>query len=142
MIEYKRGYKYQLNKTRKLPLMDHPPIAGSCCIEIPLQVSLVRDSDNTTLTIYKGYAWDGPSGPTWDSKTFMQASLVHDALYQLMRRELLGREWRKYADDLMRQMCLEDGMWKVRAWWVWRGLRRFARFASLPSATRKIYRAP
>ncbi len=30
-----------------------------------------------------------PNGPTIETKTFMRASLVHDALYQLMREEHL-----------------------------------------------------
>jgi len=35
----------------------------------------------------KGYAWDGPSGSTVDTLNFMRGSLVHDALYQLIRME-------------------------------------------------------
>ena len=41
------------------------------------------------LTIQPGYAWDGPSGPTWDTPDFMRGSLVHDALYQLIRLQKL-----------------------------------------------------
>jgi hypothetical protein len=32
----------------------------------------------------KGYLWDGASGPTWDTKTTIWASGIHDPLYQLM----------------------------------------------------------
>ncbi len=45
----------------------------------------VKMNRSERLTTKKGYAWDGPSGPTIDSKNFMRGSLVHDALYQLMR---------------------------------------------------------
>lgn len=77
------------------------------------------------LGVSCSYAWDGASGPTWDDKTNMRASLVHDALYQLMREELLDRKHRKYADELFRKMCIEDGMGKFRAWYYYRAVRIF-----------------
>lgn len=71
------------------------------------------------LTVKNRYAWDGPSGPTVDTKSFMRGSLVHDALYQLMREKHLDHEkYRKFADDLLKEMCLADGMAKLRAWYV------------------------
>lgn len=60
------------------------------------------------ITIYKGYRWDGPSGPTFDTDTFMNAALVHDALYQLMREGHLDQKLRKYVDQLLRQIMLAD----------------------------------
>lgn len=77
------------------------------------------------LTIKKGYAWDGPSGPTFDTKSFMRGSLVHDALYQLLRGRHLEQELRKFADDLMKKMCREDGMFFIRAWYTHLGVRFF-----------------
>ena len=85
------------------------------------------------MTIYKGYAWDGPSGPTIDTKDFMRPSLVHDAFYQLMREGKLGQECRKDADELLKIMCIKDGMPAPRAWYVYRAVRRFAAFAVKPS---------
>ena len=67
------------------------------------------------LTVHKDYAWDGASGPTLDSTCSMRASLVHDALYQLMRLKLIPRTLRKAADEELRRLCIEDGMWKIRA---------------------------
>ena len=77
------------------------------------------------LTIKRGYAWDGPSGPTIDTKNFMRGSLVHDALYQLMREGKVNRERRKEADELLRDICIEDGMSKMRAWYVYQSVRVF-----------------
>ena len=87
---------------------------------------------NGKLVIAKHYAWDGPSGPTIDTKNFMRGSLIHDVLYQLMREELLPRCYRKYADQLLRKICLEDGMSKFRAWYVYHAVRLFAKQSSMP----------
>lgn len=70
---------------------------------------------NGKLTIYPDYMWDGPSGPTIDTDNWMDASLVHDALYQMMRRNLIPFMFRKKADRLMRRMCIEAGMSRFRA---------------------------
>ena len=61
------------------------------------------------LTIEPGYQWDGASFIVIDRKANMRASLLHDALYQLMRAELLGQEYRVVADRLYRDMYLDDG---------------------------------
>jgi hypothetical protein len=98
-----------------------------------INISIMQDSDISTdyieltsngrLTIKKGYAWDGPSGPTKDTKNFMRGSLVHDALYQLLRERHLSSDYRKYIDDLLYHILIEDGMSKVRAWWVYQGIQ-------------------
>lgn len=75
------------------------------------------------LFIKAGYHWDGPSGPTIDTKTFMPGSLVHDALYQLMREGVLPQSARKRCDEILKEICIEDGMNRLRAWSVYRGVR-------------------
>lgn len=85
------------------------------------------------LTVSRYYAWDGPSGPTLDTRDFMRGSLVHDALYQLMRLRVLDyRVHRKRADQLLREICLEDGMCRLRAWYVYHALRIFASGSARP----------
>lgn len=80
------------------------------------------------LSVKKGYCWDGPSGPSFDTDSFMRGSLFHDALYQLLREGLLldvdGHD-RRLADELLRNICLEDGMANWRAWYVYQTLRKF-----------------
>ncbi len=118
MIFYKkrRLYKYTLytEYQHQTELRVAQPIA------IPPVIVL---DPNGLLTIKKGYAWDGPSGPTIDTPNFMRGSLVHDVLYQLMREELIPQEHREYADKLLHQICLEDGMSALRAWVVYQGVR-------------------
>lgn len=84
------------------------------------------------LTIRKGYCWDGPSGPTIDTKTFMQGALVHDALYQLMREKVLPQECRRKADELLRDICKKDGMAPFRAAYVFRCVRIFCKSFAKP----------
>lgn len=65
------------------------------------------------LSIKPRYAWDGASGPTFDSPSTMRASLVHDALYQLMREGALDQSYRIPADECLRRIMLGDykGSW-------------------------------
>ena len=78
------------------------------------------------LTIKKGYRWDGPSTqPLWHYPVQTRASLVHDALYDLMRLgELqdwypqfsqLGYMNRLLADCMFYMICIEDGYFRPAA---------------------------
>jgi len=77
------------------------------------------------LIIDSGYEWDGPSGPAIDSDNFMDGSLVHDLLYQLMREKWLEPVWkyRMKADKEMRLQTAKDGMSSIRKWYTWLGVR-------------------
>jgi len=101
-------------------------------VEIPeIQVRAWNDYislDHGILIIKQRYAWDGASGPAFDTKTFMLGSLIHDALYQLMREGKLDRKWRKRADMILRRVCISEGMGKFRAWYAYRFVRIFGRF--------------
>lgn len=83
--------------------------------------------ENGILTILRGYVWDGGSGPSIDTATFMSASLVHDALYQLMREGVIDRKYRKKADQIMKQIARECGMSWIRAQWIYWAVRVGAR---------------
>ena len=83
------------------------------------------------LLILEGYAWDGASGPAMDTKSIMRGALVHDGLYQLMREGGLPLSYRKTADKLLRKMCREDGMMRIRAWWVYLAVRIFGKEAAI-----------
>ena len=98
-----------------------------------IELKFLSLSAEGALTIKKFYAWDGPSGPTIDTRDFMHGSLVHDALYQLMRLSKLDyKVHRKRADEILKEICLEDGMCSFRAWYVYQGLHLFAEGAARP----------
>lgn len=113
-IKYKEGYKYQLHETYVIVI----PITGFT-ITMHDFIQLAPDG---TLMIFEGYAWDGPSGPTIDTKNFMRGSLVHDVLYQLMREGYLPQYFRPVADKLLYAICREDGMSWIRGQWVLLGV--------------------
>jgi len=134
-IFYKKGYKYQLAqdyeaKTNVVPKNE------TITTEY---ITLLPDG---TLRIKKGYAWDGPSGPTIDTKSFMRGSLEHDAFYQLLRMKKLSEDWFKTINQRLRDVCREDGMSRFRAWYVWRGVSKFTKFATKPKNAKKVIVAP
>jgi len=133
-MKYRGGYKYQLaeNEEKVLPY----EFAG---VEVKTEFLWIHRG---TLYIKSGYAWDGASGPTWDSESSMTPSLVHDALYQLMRMGLLGGEYRAEADKIFRDMCIEKGMFKWRANLWYKAVRLGAKSATLPENRKKEYEAP
>ena len=134
-ILYKKGYKYQLVKTYDSSINIKP--------EQPITTDYIELSEEGRLIIKKGYAWDGPSGPTVDTLNFMKGSLVHDALYQLMREKHLDKEeYRQSADRLLQKICEADGMSRLRAWWVYLGIRWAGDPAADSPYTKPVIKAP
>lgn len=135
-IVYNGGYKYQLKEDC---VFLHTGIIPPA--EIKTDYIILDLAGN--LTIAKGYAWDGPSGPTIDTLNFMRGSLAHDALYQLMRETLLDHNvYREAADRLLQRLCKEDGMWALRAWWVYQGVHVFGDISADPAGRRPPVKAP
>lgn len=132
-IYYKKGYKYQLEKSYQI-FID--------ILNYNIESDFLKLDRNGFLTIYKGYAWDGPSGPTIDTSNFMRGSLVHDALYQLMREEKLPQKYKKLADILLRRHCREDGMSDIRSNYIYWSVNKYANFATNPKNQKKVYEAP
>jgi hypothetical protein len=79
------------------------------------------------LTIHKHYCWDGA---TWfpDFDCVMEASLVHDAIYQLGREGSFlqdGEDVRFIADGMFRDLCIKNGMANFVAGVLYKFLRKF-----------------
>ena len=79
------------------------------------------------LVLKSGYAWDGPSGPTWDTEDSMRGSAGHDALYQLMHLGVLPLSCKDEADKLLLKWVIEDGMSEFRANYWYKGVSLFGR---------------
>ena len=133
-IRFKKGYKYQLTLNANFHIPIHPPQA--------IETDFICLTPKGELTICLGYSWDGASGPTYDDRHNMRGSLVHDALYQLMRMGLLVQEYRAVADHIMYTKLLEDGMIKFRAKYYYWAVRRFAAKYADPKYAKKVCEAP
>lgn len=134
-IRYRSEYKYQLASAYQVDVGIVP--------KEEIETEFVELDGEGLLTIKKAYAWDGPSGPVIDTPLNMRASVVHDALYQLMRlEELKSRKWRKTADKLFRDICKEDGVPSITANTYYRALRKFGKPAASPMNKKKIHEAP
>jgi len=151
-IAYRSGYKYQLAVNYLVAL---PQFNGLIQSEIKTKyISLTKYGDTWVLVILAGYAWDGATG----AFDFMRPSLVHDALYQLMRMGFLVEETHRIvADQILRETFLEDrdavieasGHFvyvrkkaaRVRAGYIYIAVRQFAKGAAT-SDPKEIQYAP
>jgi len=120
-----KGYKYLL----KRDYFHNIGIKG-----FDVATSYLELSASGLLRIKASYAWDGASGPTFDTKSSMRGSLVHDALYQMIRLKKIPVSYRRLADEILEAICLEDGMWRIRAFLWERGVRRFAGIFARPGS--------
>jgi hypothetical protein len=133
---HRRLYKYKLQRPYDIRTPIQPPkriaVPGDWVALDPVGHLFIREN----------YAWDGPSGPTIDTPDFMRGSLVHDALYQLMREELLDRSHRDAADRLLERICIEDGMRELKAARVYFIVKNFGKHRVLRQPEPPLRTAP
>ncbi len=133
-IYYKTGFKYQL--------MNALTIATKIKPKFYIHTRYITMATNGTLHIYAGFAWDGASGWTIDTESSMRASVVHEALYKLIRMgRLCEVKVREEGDEEFYRLCLEDGMWEWRARVWFRALRIGGGPAANPDNLKVIYEA-
>jgi hypothetical protein len=134
-IRYRSDYKYQLAEGYKISISVKP--------KSNIETEFIDLDTDGNLTVKNSYAWDGPSGPVKDTDENMRASLVHDALYQLMRNDKLkSRTHRKAADQEFKDICKADGVSNFRASVYYKVLRKFGKPAASPQNKKVIVRAP
>ncbi|MFA7222578.1 MAG: hypothetical protein WC148_03500 [Bacilli bacterium] len=133
-IWYTCGYKYQLSRDYTTLTAIHP--------EKRIETDYIILTTDGYLTAKKGYAWDGPSGPTVDDDTNMRGSVAHDVKYQLMRLQLISYSCRKLSDQEMKDDLGEDGMgWVRREGWYY-GLRLGGSASASPLSTKIVRVSP
>lgn len=132
-VKYREGYKYHIADD----MVVMSPILG-----YSIDTDWIRLFPTGWLLLKKGYASDGPSGPTIDTKSFMRGAFAHDALYQFIREGLLPESTRNLADVFLHDLCIVDGMWEIRAAWVYLGVALCGDGAILPSSGKEILIAP
>ena len=137
-LYFKRGYKYQTTRDYHIKL-DVIPFSEDGAF-LPNDYGFL--SPTGELVVYAGYAWNGASGPTWDTLNSMIGGLIHDVGYQLIRLGLIDPKYKEYFDQMLYDICTEDGMWEFRAdYWRWAVLK-FGAGSTKPSAEPKEEVAP
>lgn len=133
-IKYREGYKYQLAEDFELAVPIFP--------KSDVVTEYISLTTKGILHVKAGYAWDGPSGPTYDRPTNMRGSLPHDALYQLIRQGYLTMKDRPASDKVLLECWKEDGMWRwlanTETWFV----RKAAGSAARPHSEHPVLQAP
>ena len=139
-MKYRGGYKYQL--------AENEAFQTEFKSKIGFKTDFLSITKEGLLVVHKGYAWDGPSGPTYDDEAFIYGSLAHDALYQLMRGGWLPHSSWRSADKEMEKFIkikLKEknrfvrGIWKARMVWVMAGLKLAKGKAADPGQKKKVY---
>lgn len=109
--------KYRSLHRWKYELVENFDYQTNIKINEPYISEFIWFTKNGLLLIRKGYRWDGPSGPTIDTKSVMTPSLIHDALYQLIRLGVLNKEEHKpIADSILEKEILLRST-KVDKWY-------------------------
>ena len=118
---------------------------NNVCVQTNLDTQLVGNefislNNEGLLTIRKGYSWNGMTKCP-DFKKTMFPSLVHDALYQMMRVDFskdsnengIGDrcKFRKEADKLLLCLCRQqNGAIRFIAWIFYCSVRKFGKSRS------------
>ena len=102
--KYKYRFKVEENFSIELPF------------KIPDFVHPYASLKDGILSVKRGYAWDGASGPIINTRDTLVASLVHNVLYQAMRLNLIksSKENRMIADKNFFEILKMNGVNSIR----------------------------
>lgn len=126
-IAYKNAYRFHLKADYSIDTPVRP--------EAAIHTNYLTLEAGGRLTIRAGYAWDGPCVPGVDTESFVRAALVHDALFQLIRAMRLEDIHREAIDALLKEICLEDGVGRLKSWYIHQMVRHFSLPFSDPALT-------
>ena len=104
------------------------------CVELNDSINIYHTDylklEGNTLTIFSGYAWDGASKVLFQTNNLACPSLIHDALYQLLREKVIEQKYRKKIDKTFYKHCRGEGVNIFRARIMYRLVRIFGGFFS------------
>jgi hypothetical protein len=108
-----RDKKYRLDE----PLQFHTGIIPP----YPIKKNYGYLSAEGVLSLKPGFCSDGATGAI-DTKDFLVPAFVHDWFCDMVNDKTLPVEYRRKADDLLKQMLLDNGMSPIRAEYVHRAV--------------------
>ena len=132
-VKIRKGYKYQLAEDA---------LFFTSIIGYEINTTRLSLSQDGTLIIREGYACDGPSGFTIDRKENMSASVLHDALYQLMRMGGLPHYVWPEADAEYAKQMKKCGAWNITVRMNLWGLSIMQGTYAKPKYRKRIYEYP
>jgi len=136
VLAYSKGFKYQVRE------YDFEVFVGDWGQTDDIDTKWIKLTIDGWLTIRVGYAWDGCSGPTIDSRKSMRGGAIHDAGYELIRKRFLPAKSKGPVDNTLHGYLLADNMWQFRADYYYWGVDRFGESSTLPSHKKEILYAP
>lgn len=132
ILKYRKGYKYQLAEDYTIST----PIIG-----YDVDIDFIRLTPGGRLTLKKGYASDGASGPMIDTPSAIKGAFPHDGLCQLVRMKWLPHtpEMIKLVNRVAYDEWIRAGMWQWRAANAHGALENWGGFALAPKNAKRIY---
>jgi len=131
---YKKGYKYWFDR--------YYVGQTSCFPEKTIITDFIVLTTDGKIYLLKGFASDGPSGPTWDTDSIMRASFEHDGIYRLIRWGLLEPRWKDAADLDYMMTCIEDCCFEFRAKGHYWSLQKWGDSSINPRNKIKVHCSP
>ena len=105
-IEYQEGYGYWLRSGFQIKTEIKP--------DTPIIAEFFSLESDGVLRILPGYAWDG-STKVADTKSTQIASVVHDALCQMVQEYGLDKKWKLEINKLYYNLSRMGGMSRLRS---------------------------
>ena len=134
-IDYHKGkFKYQLINDYMIDIDFANPSN--------LQADFVELSSDGILRIKRGFVWDGVTGLAFDTRNFMRAALVHDALFHLLREHGANPALHQRADEMFRRIALDDGVNRIRVSIHCTSLLLVRKLGRIPGKKRELLTAP
>jgi hypothetical protein len=110
-MNYIKGKNYQVTKDEWVELPFDVPKFN---VADGLVYTWGDDSRSRVLRVKKGWTWDGASFVLfrwfWTPQRWITPSLYHDALYEAIRRGIVGRECRERIDRFFRDELIKRGV--------------------------------
>lgn len=119
-LKFVSGFKYQINEDFIIFIEDYKPSKD-------IIDEFFEFYTDGTLLIKRGFAWDGPSGPTIDTKDSHIAAIVHDVFYRCIRKGYLPLSVKPIADKIFYKLLRKNGMFILRAYRWYLGVKLFGK---------------
>lgn len=125
-VDYKKIdhplYKYEMLRDRSVQTRIY---------NFNIITSFFRINKIGKMSILSGYRWDGPSGPTIDTPSFMRSSACHDVWFQCLRQARIPTKKRDFvfneSNKDLQSISIEDGMYRFRAYMVRKSVSMFGK---------------